>query len=84
MLLTLMLTSKGVSGVPRAGLVILLATASQFHLPTAPILMILGVDALIDMGRTALNVTGNCLAAAVVGKWESAAVESLVIPPLPR
>jgi len=42
------------------------------------------VDALIDMGRTALNVTGNCLAAAVVGKWESAAVESLVIPPLAR
>jgi proton glutamate symport protein len=70
MVFTLMLTSKGIAGVPRATLMILLATASQFHLPSAPILMILGVDALVDMGRTALNVTGNCLAAAVVGKWE--------------
>ena len=71
MVFTLMLTSKGIAGVPRATLMILLATAAQFHLPSAPILMILGVDALVDMGRTALNVTGNCLAAAVVGKWES-------------
>ena len=71
MLLTLMLTSKGIAGVPRATLMILLSTAASFHLPSAPILMILGVDALIDMGRTALNVAGNCLAAAVVGKWES-------------
>ena len=70
MLLTLMLTSKGIAGVPRATLMILLATAASFHLPSAPILMILGVDALIDMGRTALNVIGNCLAAAVVGRWE--------------
>jgi len=72
MVFTLMLTSKGIAGVPRATLMILLATASQFRLPTAPILMILGVDALIDMGRTVLNVTGNCVAAAVVGKWETA------------
>jgi len=71
MVLTLMLTSKGIAGVPRATLMILLATAASFHLPSAPILMILGVDALIDMGRTALNVTGNCLAAAVVGRWEA-------------
>ena len=70
MVFTLMLTSKGIAGVPRATLMILLATASQFHLPSAPIMMILGIDALIDMGRTALNVAGNCLAAAVVGKWE--------------
>jgi proton glutamate symport protein len=70
MLLTLMLTSKGIAGVPRAMLMILMASAAAFHLPSAPILMILGVDALIDMGRTALNVAGNCLAAAVVGKWE--------------
>ena len=70
MVFTLMLTSKGIAGVPRATLMILLATASSFRLPSAPILMILGVDALIDMGRTVLNVTGNCLAAAVVGKWE--------------
>jgi proton glutamate symport protein len=72
MLLTLMLTSKGIAGVPRATLMILMATAASFHLPSAPILMILGVDALIDMGRTALNVIGNCLAAAVVAKWEGA------------
>jgi proton glutamate symport protein len=72
MLLTLMLTSKGIAGVPRATLMILMATAASFHLPSAPILMILGVDALIDMGRTALNVAGNCLAAAVVGTWEGA------------
>ena len=70
MLLTLMLTSKGIAGVPRATMVILMGTAASFHLPMAPILMILGVDALIDMGRTVVNVVGNCLAAAVVGKWE--------------
>jgi proton glutamate symport protein len=68
---TLMLTSKGLAGVPRAILAILLATAASFHLSTAAVMMILGVDALIDMGRTALNVVGNCLASAVVGRWES-------------
>jgi proton glutamate symport protein len=76
MVFTLMLTSKGIAGVPRATLMILLATASSFHLPSAPILMILGVDALIDMGRTVLNVTGNCLAAAVVGRLEAARSET--------
>jgi proton glutamate symport protein len=71
MLLTLMLTSKGVAGVPRAVLVVLMATAASLHIPTAPIVMILGVDALIDMGRTALNVIGNCLATAVIGRSHS-------------
>jgi proton glutamate symport protein len=70
MLLTLMLTSKGVAGVPRAVLVILLGTAASFHIPAAAILMILGVDTLMDMGRTAMNVIGNCLASAVVARWE--------------
>ena len=70
MLLTLMLTSKGVAGVPRAVLVVLLATASTFHLPEEPIFLILGVDALMDMGRTVINVAGNCLASAVVARWE--------------
>jgi proton glutamate symport protein len=70
MLATLMVTSKGVAGVPRATLAVLLATASSFHLLSAPIMMIMGVDALIDMGRTAMNVTGNCLASAVMGKLE--------------
>ncbi len=70
MLLTLMLTSKGVAGVPRAVLVVLLATSSTFNLPQEPIFLILGIDALMDMGRTVINVTGNCLAAAVVARWE--------------
>jgi proton glutamate symport protein len=70
MVFTLMLTSKGVAGVPRAVLVVLLATAGTFHLPTEPIFLILGVDALIDMARTSVNVTGNCLASAVIARWE--------------
>jgi proton glutamate symport protein len=70
MVFTLMLTSKGVAGVPRAVLVVLLATAGTLHLPTEPIFLILGVDALIDMARTSLNVTGNCLASAVIARWE--------------
>ena len=65
-----MLTSKGVAGVPRASLVILTATLGSFNIPTAPVYLILGIDALMDMGRTATNVLGNCLAAAVVAKWE--------------
>jgi proton glutamate symport protein len=70
MVFTLMLTSKGVAGVPRAVLVVLLATAATFHLPTEPIFIILGIDTLIDMARTAVNVIGNCLACAVVARWE--------------
>lgn len=67
---TLILTSKGVAGVPRATLVVLLATAATFNLPTEPIFVILGIDALMDMARTMVNVVGNCLASAVVAKWE--------------
>ncbi|HWZ97443.1 MAG TPA: cation:dicarboxylase symporter family transporter [Candidatus Dormibacteraeota bacterium] len=70
MVFALMLTSKGIAGVPRATLVVLLATSSMFHLPTEPIFVILGVDALIDMARTSVNVIGNCLASAVVARWE--------------
>jgi len=70
MIFTLMLTSKGVAGVPRAVLVVLLATAGTFHLPLEPIFVILGVDALVDMARTSVNVTGNCLASAVIARWE--------------
>jgi proton glutamate symport protein len=70
MVFTLMITSKGVAGVPRAVLVVLLATAGTFHLPTEPIFMILGIDAVMDMGRTAVNVIGNCLACAVVARSE--------------
>jgi len=67
---TLMLTSKGVAGVPRASLVILMATATNFGLPILPIFIILGIDELMDMARTAVNVIGNCLASAVVARWE--------------
>jgi proton glutamate symport protein len=70
MLATLMLTSKGVAGVPRAVLVILMGTAASFHIPVAAIMIILGVDTIMDMGRTAMNVIGNCLASAVVARWE--------------
>lgn len=70
MLLTLMLTSKGVAGVPRAMLVILSATVDSFHLPMWPVLIIFAVDQLMDMARTATNVLGNCLASAVVARWE--------------
>jgi proton glutamate symport protein len=70
MFATLLLTSKGVAGVPRAVLVILLGTASAFHIPTTAVLLLLGVDTLIDMGRASMNVIGNCLASAVVARWE--------------
>lgn len=70
MMLTLMLTSKGVAGVPRASLVILSGTLGTFGLPLEGISLLLGVDALMDMARTSVNVLGNCLATAVVAKWE--------------
>jgi proton glutamate symport protein len=70
MMLTLMVTSKGVAGVPRSVLVLLFATAATFRLPTEPIFVILGIDAVADMGRTAVNVVGNCLASVIVAKWE--------------
>ncbi|MDO7852217.1 dicarboxylate/amino acid:cation symporter [Hymenobacter convexus] len=72
---TLMLTSKGVAGVPRASLVILLATLPSFNLPPWPVFIILGIDALMDMARTAVNVLGNCLASAVVARWEGEFVD---------
>ena len=67
---TLMLTSKGVAGVPRATLVILLGTAASFGLPEWPILAILGIDELMDMARTSVNVIGNCLATVIIARWE--------------
>jgi len=70
MVLTLMLTSKGIAGVPRAVVVVLLATSGSLHLPTEPIFLILGVDALIDMARTSVNVVANCQASAVIARSE--------------
>jgi hypothetical protein len=70
MLLILMLTSKGMAGVPRASLVVIAATLNQFNIPEAGLLMILGVDTFLDMGRSATNAVGNSIASAVVAKWE--------------
>ena len=70
MMLTLMLTSKGVAGVPRASLVVLFATLSQFGLPLEGAAILLAIDQIMDMGRTAVNVMGNCIATAVVARWE--------------
>ena len=70
MMLTLMLTSKGVAGVPRAALVVLTATLTTFGLPLEGAAILLGIDQMLDMGRTAVNVMGNCLATAVVARWE--------------
>jgi proton glutamate symport protein len=76
MLLTLMLTSKGVAGVPRASLVILAATLASYNLPLEVVTVILGVDTLMDMGRTMTNVIGNCLASVVVARWEGVFTEA--------
>lgn len=73
---TLMITSKGVAAVPRASLIVLIATADQFGLPTFVIAAILGIDELMDMARTSVNVIGNCLATVVVAKWEGEFDES--------
>lgn len=70
LMLTLMLTSKGVAGVSRAAIVILLATVGSFGLPVEPVFVLLGIDQLMDMGRTTVNVIGNCVATVVVAKWE--------------
>ena len=75
MLLTLMLSSKGVAGVPRAALVILTGTLATFNLPVEGAAVLLGVDALMDMVRTSVNVLGNCLASAVVARWEGVVFE---------
>ena len=70
MLLILMVTSKGMAGVPRASLVVIAATLATFNIPEAGLLLIMGVDQFLDMGRSATNVVGNSLATAVVSKWE--------------
>ena len=72
MLLVLMISSKGVAGVPRSSLVVVAAVLPMFHLPEAGLLLIMGIDHFLDMGRTATNVLGNAIATAAVGKWEKA------------
>lgn len=84
MLLLLMVTSKGMAGVPRASLVVIAATLTQFGMPEAGLLLILGVDHFLDMGRSATNVVGNSIATAVVAKWEKElGPEQSVVPPPP-
>ncbi|OIR01988.1 aerobic C4-dicarboxylate transport protein [mine drainage metagenome] len=78
MLLVLMVSSKGIAGVPRASLVVVAAVLPMFHLPEAGILVILGIDHFLDMGRTATNVLGNAIATAVIAKWEG----GFVTPPV--
>ena len=76
MLLTLMVTSKGIAGVPRASLVVIAATLTQFGIPEAGLLLIIGIDQFLDMGRSATNVLGNAVAASVVARWEGVLVPS--------
>jgi proton glutamate symport protein len=75
LMLTLMITSKGVAAVPRASLVVLLAALGQYGLPQSGVALIFGVDALMDMARTSVNVLGNCLACVIVAKWEGEYVD---------
>jgi proton glutamate symport protein len=70
MMLTLMLASKGVAGVPRGALVVLTGMLTQFGLPLEGAAILLGIDQVLDMGRTGVNVIGNCIATAVVARWE--------------
>ena len=82
MMLTLMLTSKGVAGVPRAALVIMAGTLATFGLPMEGVAVLLGIDAVMDMARTSVNVLGNCLASAVVARWEGHSLEPVQEPVL--
>jgi Na+/H+-dicarboxylate symporter len=70
MVAVLMLTSKGIAGVPRASLVVIAATLPHFNIPEAGLLLLIGIDQFFDMGRSATNVLGNSVATAVVAKWE--------------
>ena len=81
MMLTLMLTSKGVAGVPRAALVILMGTVASFHLPGEMAIALLGVDVVMDMARTTVNLIGNCLATVVMARWEGEYDESKALTP---
>jgi proton glutamate symport protein len=79
MMFTLMVTSKGVAAVPRASLVILAGTLASFHLPLEAVAVILGVDELMDMARTTVNLVGNCLATVVMARWEGEYDESKAV-----
>jgi len=78
MLLVLMLTSKGIAGVPRAALVVIAGTLSLYNIPQQGLLLLLGIDQILDMARSATNVLGNSIAAALVSKWEGELEETAV------
>jgi Na+/H+-dicarboxylate symporter len=78
-----MLTSKGMAGVPRASLVVIAATLASFNLPESGLLLIIGIDQFLDMGRSATNVIGNSLATAVVAKWEGETLHDMPVEPAP-
>ena len=78
MLLVLMLTSKGIAGVPRAALVVIAGTLSLYNIPQQGLLLLLGIDQILDMARSATNVLGNSIAAVVVSKWEGELGETAV------
>lgn len=78
MLLILMLTSKGIAGVPRASLVVIAGTISAFNIPEAGLALLIGIDPLLDMGRSATNVLGNAMATAVVSKWEGEMIDEMI------
>ena len=81
MMLTIMLTSKGVAGVPRAALVVLAGTVAMFGLPLEAVAVLLGIDVIMDMGRTTINLVGNCLASVVMARWEGEfALQPLAVP----
>jgi proton glutamate symport protein len=80
MLFTLLVSSKGVAGVARASLVVVLGTATAFHLPLEPMLLLVGIDQIMDMARTSVNVLGNCLATFVVARWEGAMIHAAAPP----
>ena len=84
MLLLLMVTSKGMAGVPRASLVVIAATLATFNIPEAGLLLIMGIDQFLDMGRSATNVIGNSLATAVVAKWEGQLTPTATAPAAPQ
>ena len=78
MLLVLMLTSKGIAGVPRAALVVVAGTLSLYNIPQQGLILLLGIDQILDMARSATNVLGNSIAAVVVSKWEGELGEAVV------
>ena len=84
MLLILLITSKGVAGIPRASLVVIAGMLAHFNIPVAGLLLLLGIDQILDMGRSATNVVGNAVATVVISKWEGELHEHKVNPDIDK